>query len=1339
MGDPSEHQGRLDGATADASFRDVAPPALDRGGMKLGPFLLLEKCGQGAMGVVYAARDLRDGLPVAVKVLPAGLLADLGRARRFAAEAKVLASLRHVAIVRHIEHGTTPHGELFLAMEWLEGEDLSRTLERRELSVREVVSLGQRIAEGLAAAHARGVVHRDIKPSNLFLRGGVAEQVVILDFGIARDEQALFSLTATGMVIGTPGYMAPEQARGAPEIDARADLFSLGAVLFECLAGRPAFAGQHVMAVLAKVLLEDPPRLVALRPSVPPALDALVARLLAKDPAARPPSAAAVAAELARMSLDSGDLETAPARSRAGMASSITDSEQRFLCVILAGAARAAPETIETSPAQASAATRPVPSPEGLLVTLEAVAAPLGAKVLRLLDGSVIATLQHRGNAADQAAQAARCALALHALLPEVPIAIATGLGDASTPVPVGQVLDRAAGLVRASGRDADAGAWIDEVTAGLLDVRFVVREGPRGRELVEERCAGEGARLLLGRPSPCVGREWELRSLGELLDECVAEGVASAVLVKAPAGGGKSRLLHEFLALVSRRDDGVAVWFGRGDPISAGSAFAMIASALLRAAEAHEGEALSVRRQKLAARVARHVAEKDRARVADFLGELIGAPFADSESPLLRGARGNPAIMAEQIRRAFEDFVEAECAAGPVLLALEDLHWGDVPSVKLLDGVLDRLRDRPLLVVAVGRPEVDDLFPKLWAERGLQEIRLGGLTRRAAERLVRHALGEAISADTVARIVERAAGNAFYLEELIRAVAEGRGAALPETVLAMVQARLDALDVEDRRILRAASVFGEAFWEGGILGLLGGAERIQDAEERLASLVARELILRRDESRFPGETELAFRHALLRDGAYTMLVEQDRALGHRLAGAWLEERGESDPRVLAEHFERGGELARAAVHHTRAAQQAVLGNDLREAMARGERALACGIEGELRFELLVPLARARWFLGDFAGAEAMEKEVLQCARKGSRAFCSMLSNKMTFAQQRSYRQELSEVSAMIRDIVPEADNSGPLAQLYWALLALMPDMGDDLVEHFKAGAAQIVRLLSPLDRMGQGFASAINGALAVYFDGDLGQGTRLYLNAAVHVEAAGDLVGGAIMRATAGSIYGLLGAYERSEEEFQRALTQAGSMELWRWVIRWTRAWLLVNRGMLVDAVAEVEDLLRAAVDQADAGREGRARELLAYVHHHLGNFAAAAREAELSLSQPTMMSIHRSMILATLAAARVAQGRADEALAAAREAMGDREPPPVRVYGEPFIRLAHVEALTAAGEQDAALAALVLARKRLLATASRIADPALRRSFLEDVTDNARTLRLAEERLGPASAKEP
>ena len=1306
----------------------AAPPAFgtDRSGAQIGSFALRRKCGQGAMGVVYAAVDLRDDQPVAVKVLPASLVADTRSAARFVAEAEALASLDHAAIVRHIAHGTTPEGEPFLAMEWLDGEDLAECLARRALTVREGIALGRRVAEALAVAHARGIVHRDIKPSNLFLPGGDVEQARILDFGIARVVHAPRVLTVTGVVVGTPGYMAPEQARGDSVIDGRADLFSLGAVLFECLAGQPAFAGSLAMAILLKVLLEVPPSLGDLRADVPHALADLVARMLAKERAARPESAAAVAAELAAMALDSGGSVPGRAPTRSGAIVSLTGSERRFLCVIVAGAPGAG-----AAPARERAETMP-DELEARHAALSQVNLPHGARIERLLDGSLRILLPATGSAADQAARAARCALVLRPHLLDVPLAIAAGLADASTPVPVGQVVDRAARLVHEAA-GAASGVRVDDVIAALLDVRFVVRDGPDGRVLLNERDPGEDARLLLGRASPCVGRERELRMIGDLLDECAVERIARPVLVTAPTGTGKSRLLHELLRAVRRRDDGVSVWLGRGDLLGAGSAFAMVSSALHHAARMQAGEAPEVRRRKLEERVARHVAEGDRARVAAFLGEIVGTPFPEGDLPILRSARANPALMAEQVRRAFVDVLAAECAAGPVLLVIEDLHWGDLPSVKLFDAALGRLQHDPLMVLALARPEVHDRFPKLWAERGTQEIRLQDLPRRAAAGLVRHALDDTISAEAVDRIVERAGGNAFYLEELIRAVAEGRGQVLPATMLAMVQARLDALEPNDRRVLRAASVFGEALWSGGVLALVGDVPRAR-VVERLAAMVEREVLARREESRFPGEEELAFRHALLREGAYSTLTDGDRALGHRLAGAWLEERGESDPMVLVEHFEQGGEPGRAEIYCLRAARQAYLGKDLVAAAARAEQGLRLGDAGEHRLELLESLAMTLHLLGDLDGAMARVEEILRVAPPGSRVACVALGGKLLMGQQRGAPQAFVEVMDALRDVAPTPENAGPLIRIYWALLVLLPVMGCfDLARHYFERHEQAALRVSPLDIAAQGSLYGIRANEAL-FEGDLEKAAKLLERSAACFDDVGDWTVTVIQRSHAGTVYRLLGGYERSEELIRSAVDASFVSSLQGWLARIQLAPTLAERGALDAAIVEAESALHEARALAEMSREGIARMTLAAALRLRGDLDAAAREAEAALDLPPMMVLQRATTLATLAAVRLAQGRTSEALAASREAMGQIDSCPVRAMHEPLIRRIHVEALLAAGDHDAARAALAKARDCLLEVAAKIHDPGLRRSFCEDVADNSRTLRLAEEWLRPA-----
>src|SRR4051812_30629851 len=190
--------------------------------------------GSGGMGAVYRSLDRRTGTLAAVKFLWPHFIDQPEHAERFSREAQVLQEIHHPGVVRYIAHGTSPGGEPWLAIEWLEGESLAERLRREGLTVAEGVALARQVANALSAAHRRGIVHRDLKPSNLFLEGGAIDRVKVLDFGIAKVRGGT-PLTMTGMIVGTPFYMSPEQARGEREVDARADVFALGCVLFHCL------------------------------------------------------------------------------------------------------------------------------------------------------------------------------------------------------------------------------------------------------------------------------------------------------------------------------------------------------------------------------------------------------------------------------------------------------------------------------------------------------------------------------------------------------------------------------------------------------------------------------------------------------------------------------------------------------------------------------------------------------------------------------------------------------------------------------------------------------------------------------------------------------------------------------------------------------------------------------------------------------------------------------------------------------------------------------------------------------------------------------------------------
>jgi len=217
--------------------RDSRGPS--RSGLIAGRFRLQDVVASGGMGEVYRARDVVSHLQVCVKLLRTVEDRD---GERFVQEAKILSGLQHPSIVRYLAHGVVG-GDQYLVMEWLDGEDLARRIERNPPSLVDTVLLLKQAAEALAYAHAHDVIHRDIKPHNLFLLERKVSQLKVLDFGIAKMANTDRRLTRTGNLVGTPGYLAPETIDGSGAIDGRADVFSLGCVAHECLTGKPTFRG----------------------------------------------------------------------------------------------------------------------------------------------------------------------------------------------------------------------------------------------------------------------------------------------------------------------------------------------------------------------------------------------------------------------------------------------------------------------------------------------------------------------------------------------------------------------------------------------------------------------------------------------------------------------------------------------------------------------------------------------------------------------------------------------------------------------------------------------------------------------------------------------------------------------------------------------------------------------------------------------------------------------------------------------------------------------------------------------------------------------------------------
>jgi len=861
----------------------MASLALAPGAVFADRFEISELVGSGGMGTVYRACDRHTGGLVALKLL-SGVGAP-NEAERFLREGRLLSEVKHRGVVGYVAHGQDTSGALYLAMEWLVGRDLAKRLQQGYLSVSESLMLLSCIAEALVAPHQLSIVHRDIKPSNIFLRGDRLTDAVLLDFGIARRRSGSHAVTGTGALIGTPDYMSPEQARGARDLSPATDIFSLGCVMYECLTGKPPFHGDHLAAVLVKVLFEQPQSLAELRATIPGAVSELLSAMLEKDPLKRPADAMELLCRLQAIQLSESEA-LAPTIQLSQSTSRFGEDEQGLVSMVVATPPQAPVDVAAIPKWQGETITA---AEEQVLSRLIAAIKHLGGDAEVLLNRSLVVSIRSDDNATDQAARAAKIALQIREMWPDAVVVLATGRASTRGQTPVGEVADRAAQLLlnataeAGDGSGGRSGVWLDRISAGLLERRFIVSTRSGVSLLESEDYASDQARPLLGKPTQCVGREAELGILEMLLSTCVDDSeMATAIITGAP-GVGKSRLRHEFLRRIQQGGKAGTTIVGHASAIGAGQPYSPLADGLRRLCGLRGGESAEYQRHRLRERIGQKLDVHDVQRVTEFIGEMCGIPSAGGESLDLRVARSDPRAMARQIAVALGDFLRAETRDGPLLLMVEDLQWSDPLTVRCIEDVLASLREVPLMMVATARPEVYSTFPKLWKTLNVREIKLQGISRKAAERFVAQMLGRNVTPETLRQIIERAEGNALFLEELVRAAAEVGSGAVPDTMLAMLQARLARLDAGVRRVLKAASVIGSIFWDGAIVSLLDGpSESIRSQlDVWLSALHREEYIERAASTRFQGQVEYRFSHALMREAAYDLLTDEDRYHGH--------------------------------------------------------------------------------------------------------------------------------------------------------------------------------------------------------------------------------------------------------------------------------------------------------------------------------------------------------------------------------------------------------------------------------------------------------------------------
>ncbi|MBL8954580.1 MAG: AAA family ATPase [Myxococcaceae bacterium] len=1222
-----------------------------------GRFRIEKAAGAGGMAEVFKARDERTGRFVALKLATGAP----DNHKRLEVEAATLRTLDHPAIPGFVDAGSEG-GQSWLAMQWVEGESLADRVERAPLNVAETLTVATRLAAALGHAHARGFVHRDIKPANVVLPGGRADQAVLIDFGIARGAQNT-TLTQADMIVGTFGYMSPEQVRGERPLDARTDVFALGCLVYRCLTGRMPFDGDDLRAVLARILLDELTPLRDLAPLAPVELEDLVARMLSKDAAARPANGHAVEEALRLIPPD------APANA----AQRITGAEQHLVTLVLCAVdghldARALVADDDVAP------TAPL-APRAK----EASDLHFGGAVDRFADGSRLVVFSGA-----QAEHALACANALHARFPRSRTVVVSGRAQTHGARPIGDAIRRALRM-------------LDALPAGAAPVTL--------------DAATSAALAPAAGNRPFVGRDAELDLLRATARRVFAERSPRPVLVSGEAAIGKSRLARELVSALEAEHPRLDVFEAKGDPMTSGASLDALRQLLEGVDPPTDLGPGSVGSDARAPRSridggASLVGASRRIQPTDpYLRELLRLP---QREPLVATAKQ----LAEGVRSAWAAWVVARCKAGPVVLLLDDLQWLDEATVAAVDAALRSARGLPLLVVATARPEVRTRFPQLWARHGLVEVGLTALSPEASAALVRAEAEGRVGDDVVARLVERGGGSPFLLQELVRAARDGHDAA-PASALAVLELRLSSLAPHARRLLRAGSVFGETFDAAGVEALLGAAEHATTLA-LLPELVDADWLVEQSNGRY------TFRHSLVREASYAMLVPEDLALAHRLALDWLEAQGTPDAAVLAAHAERAGQPERAARHWVTAAGQALHAGNLRAVAESCSAGLTRTTAPAVRAELQSLDAEARIYAGDVLGAFALARDAVAHLDPSTPRWLASMGVLAMCSHQLWHGDTARSVARALLDRkLFDQPPSAPAAMAASELLLPLDFAREHaLLETIARGLEGWARTTSDPSTLGHVHRGLATEAVR---RGDLSAWRDELERAARAFDEAHDVAHACLMWSFVGYTLVELGAYEEAIEDLRYVIelaAQGGHTESVL-LAKLKLGWALAQRGAVDEAAALEDECIEAYAAAGNPGLEAQARLYRAELHRRRGELDSARVQGEAALGlAPT--PVLEPPVLALLARVYIDRGDLAGALALTDRALAKVSSPVAAWEHEVLL----VKGLALRG--DEATAVFRRARAGLEARAALISNPADRARWRTQVPENARILAL-------------
>lgn len=937
---------------------------------------IIEEIGQGGMGIVYKAEDTRLKRLVALKLLSNDSSGDPKMRDRFRREARLASSLQHQNICTIHEIGEITGGELFISMDYYEGETLQKRMERDSLSLIEIFNIVIHIAEGLKEAHHKGIIHRDIKPGNILItRDGT---VKILDFGLAKIS-GKYDSTQTGRVLGSISYISPEQAEGR-QVDHRTDIWSLGVTLYEMATGVLPFDHEYDAAVIYSILDKSPLPPTEINEYIPESLEEIIYRCLRKNREERIQSAEELLHKLIRVR---NMLTKKEDINRLEMPEKKRQAERR-LATILVTEISSFSELVKVQEEEAHTIL------SRCFELISTITLRFGGTITDKTDHSATISFGIRGKGENAPVQALNTGISLHQeieqlnaqMAPTIPIVLKTGINTGTVIVKRSgndqggsfSIIGEAAVFAHTLKEHAKdgtllAGPGTYKHTHQLFDfspVKYAALSGNnedmevfelRSKSIRDIRKTVQFDPLIR---SDMVGRNKELDRLHYYLMKLI-QGEGFIVNVIGEAGIGKSRLLAEFQK--NEAIGRVEVFKGRGLASGENLSFHPLIELTRNLAgirETHDETEAFYRLE----RSVQSICKEESSEVLPFIAAFMGMKLTGTHAERLKDLMGEG--LEKLILKNLRTLIMMASARKPLVFIIEDLHWADQSTLRVLRSLYRVAETHPILFINLFRPDYPESSESLRSaikdryEKSHAELFLKPLDNHHAELLIKNLLHIKAIPSRIKRLIQdQTEGNPLFLEEMIRHLID-RGmivmeedqfrisekihtAIIPETIHEVLMARIDSLSEDERSLIRLASVIGRHFYRKV---LLETAEREQQPDAILERLKRLQLIR---ESKRIEEVEYLFKHALIQYAVYDSILMNQRKEMHLKVAQAIEkvfaERLNDFYGILAYHYGQGEDPVKAEDFLIRAGKQAYSSSASTEALHFFREALSVYIE----------------------------------------------------------------------------------------------------------------------------------------------------------------------------------------------------------------------------------------------------------------------------------------------------------------------------------------------------------------------------------------------------------